>query len=115
MAIIKIDQSTNIKEKKFKNYINDIIADTQYQTDNLESIIEEAPNILKGYENFRQILRAIKRGDTFANAINKFAGQSCPPKTDSDDNCESISCNDCWREYCLHYLELISKNNAVDK
>jgi len=115
MAIIKIDDYINREDKQIRKFINELIVDTQDQADNLKAIIIESPQILKGYDNFRTILRAVKRGSTLSDAIKKYARESCPPRIDSDEECSEISCCLCWREYCLKYLEVISKDNAGDK
>lgn len=111
MAVLILSTAGEDKESKFRDSVNLLLSDAVEQTDNLKDIIQEAPYILGGYENFKTILRSVKRGNSFSSAIDENCDVSCPPKVYPTDECDNIKCSSCWREFCLNYLEAISKNN----
>lgn len=108
MPVIMLEKEES-KESKIRNSVNKLIADSEEQTAQLNTLIMEAPDVLLGYQVFREILRAVKRGDTLENASKKSGHKSCPPGVHSGPDCDFIKCDQCWREFCENYLEKISK------
>lgn len=104
MAIIQFpqkDYSVNITD------INSLIQDSIEQSAMIEDLIQEAPDILNGHCNFRDILRAIKRGNSLDQAIESYSSECCPPKTIASEECEDITCNDCWHNFIENYQNIL--------
>lgn len=104
MAIIQFPQQNS--DTKITD-INSLIQDSIEQSATIEDLIQEAPDILSGHCNFRDILRAVKRGHTLDEAIETFSSECCPPKTIASEDCDDITCNDCWHNFIENYQELL--------
>ena len=111
MAIIKMIDEDEEKEALLKESINLLIKDSINYTNDLKDVIESAPLILDGFANFRDILRSVKRGNTFEAAVRDKADVCCPPLFTTEVDCETTSCEDCWKDFCHHYTEKIAKKN----
>lgn len=107
MPVLSI-KLANSYEEEIKKSINILLKDTQEQCVQIEDLLEQAPEVLRAYYNFREILRQIKRGDSFGNAISEHALSCCPPNKFATLECDDMKCTDCWRKYCLDYLEAIN-------
>lgn len=112
MPVLNIDLN-NSEEKKVRKSINFLLQDTLEQCQQIEDLLNDGPEILRAYYNFRNILRQVKRGDTFKKSINEHALTCCPPNLYATPDCEDKTCSNCWRQYCLDYLEVI--NAAKEK
>lgn len=112
--IIELDSKQREKDLVTSN-VNLLIRDTLEQTYNLQDLIESAPNILRGYSVFREILRSVKRGQELDEAINFNSGKSCPPgEIETVNNaCGHITCDDCWRLFIENYADAVV--NGTDK
>lgn len=89
--------------------INSLILDSIEHTTLLEELIRDAPDILDGHCNLRDILRAVKRGESLDDAIDLYALECCPPKTVATEDCSEITCSECWHEFIKHYQEAVAK------
>jgi hypothetical protein len=107
MPILNINLN-NSAEEEVRKSINYLLKDTCDQCQQIEDLLKDGPEILRAYYNFRNILRQVKRGDTFKKAINEHALTCCPPNFCATLECEEKTCSQCWKEYCLDYLEAIN-------
>ena len=103
------------EENLITSNVNLVIKDTLEQAQALEEIVESAPNILKGYSVFRDILRSVKRGQSFEEAINFNSGKSCPPDEIETINnaCGHITCDECWRLFIENYADAVVNGDAA--
>ena len=94
-----------------KKHINEVIKDTVEQTQSLNEIVRSAPSILKSYAAFRKILRAVKRGTPYNEAVAIYSTDTCPPDEIETMNnaCGHISCNECWKLFINDYAAAIIK------
>lgn len=96
------------KEKQsLKKNVDKIIESTQAESEQLEDLLETAPQILCGYRTFRSILRSVKRGNELDNAVETYALEACPPKQSHDMAllCGDIPCAECWKKFVISYSE----------
>ena len=108
---IKIIRPKEKKELSNIDLINKMIADSIEQSEQLEEIIADAPDILDGYENIREILRMEKRGIDHKKAVNYCAFMACPPSHSKEyrSQCDS-KCEECWNKYYDEYAKIINKD-----
>lgn len=103
--IIRINKDPKKNENIDLKTINHAIEDTIDQTEQLEELIKQAPGIFDGYENFRRILRAIKRGEKVEDAVESYCNFACPP-SEKNEECD-MACDKCWKNYLIRYLKVI--------
>ena len=106
--IIELNQKQT-EENLIKANINLLIKDTLEQSQGLEELVASAPNILRGYSVFRDILKAVKRGQNLDEAINFNSGKSCPPdELETINNaCGHITCDECWKLFIESYSKAV--------
>ena len=105
MAII---QFPNTKDAEITD-INSLILDSIEHTALLEELMRDAPDILDGHCNLRDILRSVKRGNTLKDSIDLYALECCPPRTFASEECSETTCSDCWYSFIQHYQETVGK------
>lgn len=109
--IIELNQK-QAEENLIVSNINLLIKDTLEQSQGLEELVASAPNILKGYSVFRDILKSVKRGQKLDEAINFNSGKSCPPdELETINNaCGHITCDECWKLFIESYSKAVVDN-----
>ena len=107
-----LELNSNTSDELFlKNHVNEVIKDTVEQNQSLTEIVRSAPSILKSYAAFRKILRAVKRGTPYDEAVAMYSSDTCPPDEIETMNnaCGHISCNECWKLFIDDYAAAIIK------
>lgn len=84
--------------------INLLIADTIKHTEMLELQLEELPATIAGYSTLRAILRFTKRSGDLDEAVDRYSFEACPPQK-NNTTCGTISCSECWKNFCGNYTE----------
>ena len=103
-----LELNSNTTDELFiKKHVNEIIKDTVEQSQSLTEIVRAAPSILKSYAAFRKILRAVKRGTSYDEAVAMYSSDTCPPDEIETMNnaCGHISCNECWKLFIDDYAK----------
>ena len=107
-----LELNSNTSDELFlKNHVNEVIKDTVEQSQSLTETVRSAPSILKSYAAFRKILRAVKRGIPYDEAVAMYSSDTCPPDEIETMNnaCGHISCNECWKLFIDDYAAAIIK------
>lgn len=103
-----LELNSNTTDELFlKRHVNEVIKDTVEQSQSLTDIVRSAPSILKSYAAFRKILRAVKRGTPYDEAVAMYSSDTCPPDEIETMNnaCGHISCNECWKLFIDDYAK----------
>ena len=114
--IIELNQKQT-EENLIKSNVNLLIKDTLEQSQGLEELVASAPNILRGYEVFQDILKAVKRGQSLDEAINFNSGKACPPDEIETINngCGHITCDECWKSFIEEYSKAVINGEIVEQ
>ena len=103
-----LELNSNTTDELFlKSHVNEVIKDAVEQSQSLTEIVRSAPSILKSYAVFRKILRAVKRGAPYDEAVAMYSSDTCPPDEIETMNnaCGHISCNECWKLFIDDYAK----------
>ena len=85
--------------------LNNGIRSTCEKIYDIEDLLVCGPKQLESYKSLYHILKEMKRGRPIQAAVNKYAIQSCPPGYSAKEHCESITCQDCWKEAVRKFLD----------
>lgn len=88
MAILLLNQDIDEKIDVIGKRLNEI-----------ELLLEEAPQRLESYGNALNLLKSIKRGISRKDAAEACCSECCPPGQNPEDGCQIKSCPVCWLEY----------------
>lgn len=108
----------NNETEKIKRQVDCMYNDSLNMTDTVNELLSMAPDILRSHENFRTILRHVKRTGNLQEALEMYATDCCPPISNVEDMesyCGVTKCTDCWKKFCKNYLEVIKKKEAERK
>lgn len=114
MPRIKLNNET----EKIKRQVDHMYNDSLNMTDTVNELLVMAPEILRSHENFRTILRHVKRTGNLQEALEIYAVDCCPPISkvnNMESYCGITKCTDCWKNFCKKYLEAVKKKEAEDK
>ena len=103
-----LELNSNATDELFlKRHVNEVIKDTVEQSQSRTEIVRSAPSILKSYAAFRKILRAVKRGIPYDEAVALYSSDTCPPDEIETMNnaCGHISCNECLKLFIDDYAK----------
>ena len=75
----------------------------------IEDLLERGPKQPEAYSSLLKILKDVKRGCPIQKSINRNAVQGCPPGISSNENCEKITCQACWKEWIDVFLERVKE------
>lgn len=88
MAILLLNQDIDEKIDVIGKKINEI-----------EYLLEHAPQRLEAYGNALDLLKNIKRGIPRKEAAETLCSECCPPGKNPEEDCQAKSCPVCWLEY----------------